>query len=164
MRPETAGAEAPSTGGNHHWSRNDLKDLLQEGLGDLPILVVSNREPWIHARQDGGEIQANRPASGLVAALEPFAEATAGTWIAHGSGDADRCSVDQSDPTRPARPRLGMCNRSFKGGGPGQTHTDPTVPSDPSSQQAHDPTAAGQQRHARDHKPTSVSDCRADQR
>ena len=97
MRPETTGAAATTTGSNHHWSRESLKALLQEGLGDLPILVVSNREPWTHARKNGGEIQAHRPASGLVAALEPFAEATAGTWIAHGSGDADRCCVDQSD-------------------------------------------------------------------
>jgi trehalose 6-phosphate synthase len=96
MRPPSTGAVITPRG-NHHWSREELKALLQQGLGDLPIIVVSNREPWIHARHDGGAIKAHRPASGLVAALEPFAEATGGTWIAHGSGDADRSSVDQSD-------------------------------------------------------------------
>ncbi len=39
-------------------------------------------------------------------ALEPFAEASGGTWIAHGSGDADRCSVDARDAVAvpPGRP------------------------------------------------------------
>ncbi|MEN9767042.1 alpha,alpha-trehalose-phosphate synthase (UDP-forming) [Vulcanococcus sp.] len=97
MQPLPSAVSAAAAPSNHHWSRDQLKDLLQQGLGDLPIVVVSNREPWIHAREDGGSIQAHRPASGLVAALEPFAEATGGTWIAHGSGNADRASVDQSD-------------------------------------------------------------------
>jgi trehalose 6-phosphate synthase len=35
-----------------------------------------------------------RPASGLVTAVEPVMRACSGTWIAHGSGDADRETVD----------------------------------------------------------------------
>jgi len=38
-----------------------------------------------------------RPASGLVAALEPIMRACSGTWIAHGSGDADHQVVDAHD-------------------------------------------------------------------
>ncbi|WP_438981851.1 alpha,alpha-trehalose-phosphate synthase (UDP-forming) [Vulcanococcus sp.] len=88
------------------WSRERLQALIQQGLGDLPLLVVSNREPWIHRHSNGG-ISAERPASGLVSALEPFAEASGGTWIAHGSGDADRCSVDACDGVAvpPGQPR-----------------------------------------------------------
>ena len=78
------------------WSRDRLQRLIREGLGDLPLIVVSNREPWIHRRWNGG-VRAERPASGLVTALEPFAEASGGTWIAHGSGDADALSVDRGD-------------------------------------------------------------------
>ena len=37
------------------------------------------------------------PASGLVSALEPILRACDGTWIAHGSGDADRETVDAHD-------------------------------------------------------------------
>jgi trehalose-6-phosphate synthase len=48
-----------------------------------------------------------RPASGLVTALEPVMRACSGTWIAHGSGNADREVVDSHDrvmvpPEKPA--------------------------------------------------------------
>jgi len=38
-----------------------------------------------------------RPASGLVTAVEPVMRACSGTWIAHGSGSADRDVVDARD-------------------------------------------------------------------
>ena len=40
------------------------------------------------------------PASGLVTALEPILDACDGTWIAHGSADADRETVDAHDRLR----------------------------------------------------------------
>ena len=40
------------------------------------------------------------PASGLVTALDPVLQACDGTWIAHGSGDADHETVDQNDRLR----------------------------------------------------------------
>ena len=49
------------------------------------MIVVSNREPYIHVRDDDG-IRCSDPASGLVTALEPVMRACSGTWIAHGSG------------------------------------------------------------------------------
>jgi trehalose 6-phosphate synthase len=75
------------------WSRERLSALIHKELGALPLILVSNREPWIHRLHNGGVV-AERPASGLVSAVEPFAEASGGTWIAHGSGDADLLSVD----------------------------------------------------------------------
>jgi trehalose 6-phosphate synthase len=42
-------------------------------------------------------IHLQRPASGLVTALEPVMRACSGTWIAHGSGTADRETVDRHD-------------------------------------------------------------------
>jgi trehalose 6-phosphate synthase len=70
------------------------------------ILVVSNREPYIHVRR-GSRIEVQRPPSGLVTALEPIMRACSGTWIAHGSGSADADVVDSRDrvavpPGRPA--------------------------------------------------------------
>jgi alpha,alpha-trehalose-phosphate synthase [UDP-forming] len=44
-----------------------------------------------------GELVVRRPASGLVTALEPVMRACSGTWIAHGSGSADRQAVDRED-------------------------------------------------------------------
>jgi trehalose 6-phosphate synthase/phosphatase len=56
--------------------------------------VVSNREPYIHERSADGGVVVKRPASGLVTAVEPVMRACSGTWIAHGSGSADRDVVD----------------------------------------------------------------------
>ena len=57
---------------------------------------MSNREPYIHVKQ-GDRIEVQRPASGLVTALEPIMRACSGTWIAHGAGSADRETVDGHD-------------------------------------------------------------------
>ncbi len=48
----------------------------------------------------GKDIEALVPASGLVTALEPILRACDGTWIAHGSGEADREVVDRNDRLR----------------------------------------------------------------
>jgi trehalose 6-phosphate synthase len=61
------------------------------------IIVVSNREPCVHDIEEDGTIVARRPVSGLVTALDPVLRATGGTWIAHGSGSADRAAVDPHD-------------------------------------------------------------------
>lgn len=79
------------------WSPNTLRQVLDHELPGVEILVVSNREPYIHNRSTDGAIAVQRPASGLVAALEPVMQACGGTWIAHGSGSADHETVDQND-------------------------------------------------------------------
>ncbi|MDK9695432.1 MAG: trehalose-6-phosphate synthase [Siculibacillus sp.] len=88
------------------WSPDTLRRLLTEELPGVEVLVVSNREPYIHDRTEAGEIELKLPASGLVAALEPVMRTCGGTWIAHGSGSADRETVDETDRLRvpPAAP------------------------------------------------------------
>jgi trehalose 6-phosphate synthase len=76
------------------WTPEHLRRLLKDHLSDDEIIVVSNREPYSHVRTDAGDIEVQRPASGLVTAVEPVMRACSGTWIAHGSGSADRDSVD----------------------------------------------------------------------
>jgi trehalose 6-phosphate synthase len=88
------------------WSPATLQDLLENELPDAEVFVVSNREPYIHNNADG-KIVVQRPASGLVSALEPVMRACGGTWVAHGSGSADRETVDATDhvlvpPEKPA--------------------------------------------------------------
>jgi trehalose 6-phosphate synthase len=78
------------------WTPETLRAILRADLRGEEILVVSNREPYIHMRR-GGRIEVQRPASGLVTALEPIMRACSGTWIAHGSGPADRDVVDRHD-------------------------------------------------------------------
>jgi len=87
------------------WTPSSLRAILASELGEPDVIVVSNREPYIHVR-DGDAIRVQRPASGLVTALEPVMRACSGTWIAHGSGSADRETVDRHDrvPVPPESP------------------------------------------------------------
>ncbi len=75
------------------WTAQRLKQALRRHLHDERVLVVSNREPYIH-EHDGDRVRVIQPASGLVTALEPVMRACSGTWIAHGSGSADRITAD----------------------------------------------------------------------
>src|SRR5687768_13266496 len=78
------------------WTPETLRQILDRELRGQDVIVVSNREPYIHVRQ-GGSIVIQRPASGLVTAMEPIMRACSGIWIAHGSGSADREVVDAHD-------------------------------------------------------------------
>ena len=84
--------------GESLWTPERLRISVQaKVLGSL--FVVSNREPYMHERR-GKNIEAVVPASGLVTALEPVLRSCDGTWIAHGSGEADREAVDRHDRLR----------------------------------------------------------------
>jgi trehalose 6-phosphate synthase len=78
------------------WTRESLHDLIREKLQDYRFIVVANREPFIH-RYAGDLIECIQPASGMVTALGPIIETCGGVWIGHGSGDADRQTVDELD-------------------------------------------------------------------
>ena len=78
------------------WNPETLRGVLHGELRGQEVIVVSNREPYIHVHE-GGAIVVHRPASGLVTALEPIMRACSGIWIAHGSGSADRDVVDAHD-------------------------------------------------------------------
>jgi alpha,alpha-trehalose-phosphate synthase [UDP-forming] len=87
------------------WNKEKLYHLVKERLGDKRLIVVSNREPYIHSHADG-EIKWNTAVGGLTEALDPVLRAAGGTWIAQGTGDADRQVVDAKDrvavpPDRP---------------------------------------------------------------
>jgi len=85
------GTGAPS------WTARRLRRTLRERLAGEGVLIVANREPYLHDRLPGGEVRLRHPASGMVSALEPVMRACSGTWIAHGSGSADREFVDAHD-------------------------------------------------------------------
>jgi trehalose 6-phosphate synthase len=78
------------------WNPEALRNVLRAELRGQEIIVVSNREPYIHERS-GDSVTVRRPASGLATALEPIMRACSGTWIAHGGGSADRDVVDRDD-------------------------------------------------------------------
>ena len=73
-----------------------LADIVSRVSEGAKLIVVSNREPYIHERMEEG-IRVVRPASGMVTALEPIVRAAGGTWIAYGGGTADRLVVDEKN-------------------------------------------------------------------
>jgi trehalose 6-phosphate synthase len=75
------------------WKPAALKSFLHDHLAGDEVLIVSNRQPYIHNRKDE-VIEVQIPASGVVTALEPIMRACSGVWIAHGNGSADRDVVD----------------------------------------------------------------------
>ena len=81
------------------WTTERLKVFVEGRLGGTRLFAVSNREPYEHQHRSGG-IESVMPASGLVTALEPILRACDGTWIAQGTGDADRETVDEFDHVR----------------------------------------------------------------
>jgi len=85
--------------GESLWTAERLAVHVRARLEDGRLFVVSNREPYMHMRR-GKAVEVNGPPSGLVTALEPVLRACDGTWVAHGSGDADLEAVDSRDRLR----------------------------------------------------------------
>lgn len=78
------------------WTAERLKEFIKDAFKGRTIFIVSNREPYIHVKE-GDKISYFFPASGMATAVEPIMQACGGTWIAHGSGDADKLVVDKED-------------------------------------------------------------------
>ena len=84
------------TTGEAIWTPERLNEEMKQVLENKMMVVVSNREPYMHVHA-GKEIKCIVPASGMVTAMEPILKACGGLWIASGSGDADRETVDKND-------------------------------------------------------------------
>ena len=81
------------------WTTERLRVFVEGRLGGTRLFAVSNREPYEHRHGPNG-IEHKMPASGLVTGLEPILRACDGVWIAQGTGDADRATVDALDHVR----------------------------------------------------------------
>jgi trehalose 6-phosphate synthase len=86
---------AESRSENRAWTPERLREVLHEHLQGEKVILLANREPYIHSRDARGKARVLHPASGLVTALEPVMRACSGVWVAHGSGDADREFSDE---------------------------------------------------------------------
>ncbi|MBI5203242.1 MAG: trehalose-6-phosphate synthase [Elusimicrobia bacterium] len=88
------------------WTPDRLKEHVRAKLQGKPLVIISNREPYMH-RYKGREAQVIVPAGGVVTALDPLMRACGGLWIAHGAGDADWDNVDGHSRVRvpPEDPR-----------------------------------------------------------
>ncbi len=82
--------------GETFWTAEKLCIYLGNKLNGSRLFVASNREPYVHVRR-GKSVEVVVPASGLVTALEPVLRACDGTWVAAGTGDADREAVDANN-------------------------------------------------------------------
>jgi trehalose 6-phosphate synthase len=71
------------------WNEARLEALAHKSFKDKKLIVVSNREPYIHERC-GGRVVCISPAGGLTSALKPVISAAGGTWVAQATGSADR--------------------------------------------------------------------------
>jgi trehalose 6-phosphate synthase len=76
------------------WNEQRLQTWVNAFFADERIIVLANRQPFMHDRAADGTSVVRRSASGLVTALEPIVRACAGVWVAHGDGPADRSVVD----------------------------------------------------------------------
>jgi trehalose 6-phosphate synthase len=83
--------------------------LFRRGLakaGDLgakvpgSLVVVSNREPYLHSQAENGSIVVKAATGGVAVALDALMRERGGVWIAHGAGPADRLVVDAHDKIR----------------------------------------------------------------
>jgi trehalose 6-phosphate synthase len=92
--------EREADGERGSWTAQRLRQTLERHLEGEKVVIVANREPYIHEREAGGAIAVRHPASGLVTALEPVLRACSGTWIAHGGGSADRETADREGRIR----------------------------------------------------------------
>ncbi|MGE5176751.1 MAG: alpha,alpha-trehalose-phosphate synthase (UDP-forming) [Hyphomicrobiales bacterium] len=77
----------------------DLEQSAREYLGNIRIVIASNREPYQHVRQGGG-IEVIRSPGGLASALDSVARATGAVWVAQAAGDADRETADEKGRVR----------------------------------------------------------------
>jgi trehalose 6-phosphate synthase len=80
--------------GESVWTSERLKEEIKKLIPNKLMVVVSNREPYLHV-YDGPNIKPVVPASGMITAMEPILEASGGLWIASATGEADKEVVDE---------------------------------------------------------------------
>jgi alpha,alpha-trehalose-phosphate synthase [UDP-forming] len=64
------------------------------------LIVVSNREPYLHQTAEDGTVAAVPTTGGVSVALDALMRERGGTWVAHGAGDADKHACDDRSRVR----------------------------------------------------------------
>jgi trehalose-6-phosphate synthase/Kef-type K+ transport system membrane component KefB len=62
-----------------------------------PLVVVSNREPYLHDQASDGRMAVRAATGGVAVALDALMRERGGVWIAHGAGSGDPLVVDAHD-------------------------------------------------------------------
>ena len=76
--------------------RGLLRAGARQATVPRPLVVLSNREPYLHMAQDG-TVRVVPATGGVAVALDSLMRERGGVWVAHGAGTADRCVVDAHD-------------------------------------------------------------------
>ena len=93
-----------------------MPDLHQPGSPadrpSRPLVVVSNREPYLHSLAEDGTVTWEPTTGGVAVALDALMRERGGVWIAHGAGSADRHVLMRTTgclcpPTRRSMPCAG---------------------------------------------------------
>jgi alpha,alpha-trehalose-phosphate synthase [UDP-forming] len=74
--------------------KSALVQMREIGRAGSGLVVVSNREPWMHEYAPDGSIQVRPTTGGVSVALDALMRERGGVWVAHGAGSADRAVVD----------------------------------------------------------------------
>jgi len=82
--------------GEPTWTREKLQLLVHREIGDYKLIVVSNRQPYVHDLI-GGELSYASPAGGVTTAIDPLMQECGGTWVAFGGGRGDWLAVDEKN-------------------------------------------------------------------
>ncbi len=78
-------------------SKSDQPQRGPAGRPSRPLVVVSNREPYLHSLAEDGTVTWEPTTGGVVVALDALMRERGGVWIAHGAGSADKQVVDDDD-------------------------------------------------------------------
>ena len=78
------------------WTKEALRRLVHREIGDYRLVLVSNRQPYVHEIIDG-KLQHASPSGGLITAIDPLMQECGGTWIAQSGGQADWQAVDEQN-------------------------------------------------------------------
>ncbi|HLC38345.1 MAG TPA: hypothetical protein VJI71_02730, partial [Candidatus Norongarragalinales archaeon] len=73
--------------------KKEFIDAIASKLSGRSLVVASAREPYAHS-YEGDEIVLKKNSGGVVTALDPLMKALKGSWVAFGSGEADREAVN----------------------------------------------------------------------
>jgi alpha,alpha-trehalose-phosphate synthase [UDP-forming]/trehalose-phosphatase len=73
-----------------------LKSFIEDNFSEETLIIVSNREPYIHKKSESG-LKIERPAGGLTSAMDIVLQVTGGTWVAWGGGSCDKEVVDSKN-------------------------------------------------------------------
>jgi alpha,alpha-trehalose-phosphate synthase [UDP-forming] len=77
-------------------ARSEILQLLEGNFADRKLILLSNREPYVHRAIPRGFV-CEKQAGGVAIALDPIMQMVGGIWIAWGNGNLDKKFVDEKD-------------------------------------------------------------------